>query len=105
MLTSHALAGGGDWRQSETSIAGTSDLRAVLAWAKDELETLDNASILQAEESPLTSELLQAELAPLLALGRCRVVVSGPSSFNVAVAEMLEGHCQVDPDAITILEA
>jgi len=68
-----------------------------------ELETLDGVSVLQAES--LTSELLQAEMAPLLALGRCRVVVAGGASFNMAVAEMLEVRCQVNPDAITILEA
>jgi len=67
------------------------------------LETLDGVSVLQAES--LTSELLQAEMAPLLALGRCRVVVAGGASFNMAVAEMLEVRCQVNPDAITILEA
>ena len=69
-----------------------------------QLGALDNVSIVRGE-SPLTGELLCAEVAPLRALGRCRVVVSGPASFNVAVAEMLESQCQVDPDAITIVEA
>ena len=50
------------------------------------------------------SELLEAEMAPLRALGRCRVVVSGPASFNAAVAEMLETQCRLAPDAITILD-
>ena len=45
------------------------------------------------------------EVGALLALGRCRVVVSGPAPFNVAVAEMLEAQCEVDPTAITILAA
>jgi NAD(P)H-flavin reductase len=67
------------------------------------LETLDNVSILQGG-SPLTGELLQAEMAPLRVLGRCRVVVSGPASFNVAVTKMLEAQCRVDPNAITIVE-
>jgi|Transcript_37222 hypothetical protein len=66
-----------------------------------ELETLDNVSILRGE-SPLTSELLQTEMAAMLTLGRCRVVVSGPASFSVAVAEKLEAQCKVDPSAITI---
>ena len=68
------------------------------------LEALDNVSVLR-DESPLTSELLRAEVGALLALGRCRVVVSGPAPFNVAVAEMLEAQCEVDPTAITILAA
>jgi len=69
----------------------------------EELEAMDNVSIVRGEESPLTSELLQSELTPLRALGHCRVVVSGPASFNVEVAEMLEEQCKVDPKAITIL--
>ena len=52
----------------------------------------------------LTQELLQSELAPLQALGQCRVLVSGPASFNGAVREML-GASGVTADAITILEA
>jgi len=34
----------------------------------------------------------------------CRVVVSGPSSFNAAAREMLS-ELAVDNDSITILEA
>ena len=72
-----------------------------------ELETLDNVRVLQGATASelLTSELLQAEMAPLHALGCCRVVVSGPAGFNLTVAEMLESQCQVDPNAITILAA
>jgi len=72
------------------------------------LAALDQVSLVQGDvqgELPLSGELLQAELAPLLALGRCRVVVSGPVSFNMAVAEMLEAQCGVGPDAITIVHA
>ena len=45
LLASHALAGGGDWRESEMSISGTSDLKAVLALVEDKLEALDNKQI------------------------------------------------------------
>ena len=71
------------------------------------LEALENVRILQdGESSPvITGELLQAELAPLRALGRCRVVVSGPASFNAAVTQILEAQCNVGPDAITIVAA
>ena len=30
---------------------------------------------------------------------------TGSAAFNVAVANMLEAHCQVDPRAITIVDA
>lgn len=73
----------------------------------EQLQTLENVRVVQADASPssLTGELLQAEIAPLHALGRCRVVVSGPAAFNVAVANMLEAQCGVAPDAITIVDA
>ena len=69
-----------------------------------ELEKLDNVRILQGS-SPLDGELLQAEMVPLRALGRCRVVLTGSTSFNIAVAGMLEAQCEVEPDAITMVEA
>jgi NAD(P)H-flavin reductase len=75
--------------------------------AVEQLKPLENVRVVQDEargEAPLTSELLRAEMAPLHALGRCRVVVSGPAAFNVAVAEMLEAQCGVDANAITIVE-
>lgn len=68
------------------------------------LGVLDNVSIVQGEESPLTSELLRGELAPLLKLGRCRVVVSGGAAFNSSMPKMLEAQ-GVDPSAITVVEA
>ena len=77
-----------------------------------ELASFSNVQILQGEtggktggELALTGELLQAEVAPLRAMGRCRVVVSGSAAFNVAAAKMLEDTCQLDPDAITLVEA
>lgn len=61
-------------------------------------------------ESRVTHEMLASELAPLQARtfagigGRCRVVVSGPASFNGAVKEMLIA-CGLDTERITILSA
>ena len=61
-------------------------------------------------ESRVTHEMLASELAPLQARtfagigGRCRVVVSGPESFNGAVKEMLIA-CGLDTERITILSA
>ena len=66
-----------------------------------ELAKLANVDVVDGR---LTQELLQSELAPLQALGQCRVLVSGPASFNGAVREML-GASGVTADAITILEA
>ena len=67
-----------------------------------ELHTLPKTSVV---ESRLTAELLSAELTPLRALGGvCRVVVSGPASFNGAVKKKLAA-CGVEAQAVTILEA
>lgn len=68
--------------------AGTSDF-----------EALDNTYVRQTR---LSAELLVEELA--LMPTPCRVVVSGPETFNAAVRSMLLGS-GVDKDAITILEA
>jgi len=91
-------------RQGSDGAAAFPQTEAEEAPSLGQLGSLDNVSILHGA-SPMTAELLQAEMAPLRALGRCRVVVSGPAAFNVAVAEMLEAQCQVDPDAITIVGA
>ena len=68
----------------------------------DALRALPNVSVV---ESRLTREVLEGELAPLRALGACRVVVSGPESFNRAVKEMLVHGAGLDAQAVTILEA
>ena len=66
-----------------------------------ELAMLPNVDVVDGR---LTQELLRSEVAPLQALGPCRVVVSGPASFNGAVREMLVTG-GVASDAITILAA
>ena len=73
----------------------------------ERLRTLPNVRVC---ESRVTRELLASELAPLQARtfagvgGRCRVVVSGPASFNSAVKEMLVA-LELDTERITILSA
>ena len=64
-----------------------------------ELQRLPNAQVLRTR---LTPELVSTAMSgmPL----PCRVVVSGPSSFNAAAREMLS-ELAVDNDSITILEA
>lgn len=63
------------------------------------LEELENASVL---ETRLSTELLMKELGMMD--NPCRIVVSGPESFNGAVRSMLTSS-DVDAGAITILEA
>ena len=65
----------------------------------DRLQGLPNAQVLRTRLTPeLVSEAMSRMPAP------CRVVVSGPSSFNAAAREMLS-DLAVDTDSITILEA
>ena len=68
----------------------------------DALAARPNVSVV---ETRVTKELLEAELAPLRALGTVRVVVSGPEAFNGAVKEMLVKGLGVDEKTVTILEA
>ena len=66
-----------------------------------QLTTLANVEVVSGR---LTHDRLKSELMLMQTLGRCRVVVSGPASFNGAMKEML--HLSgVPADAITILEA
>ena len=65
----------------------------------DKLQGLPNAQILRTRLTPeLVSEAMSRMPVP------CRIVVSGPSSFNGAAREMLS-ELAVDNDSITILEA
>ena len=74
------------------------------------LEGLRTPANVRVCEGRVTHEMLAAELAPLQARtfagvgGRCRVVVSGPASFNGAVKEMLIA-CGLETERITILSA
>lgn len=63
------------------------------------LAALPNVSLVEQRVSP---DLLQTELR--LLPGPCRVVVSGPESFNGSVKEML-AQSGMDMDAVTILSA
>ena len=65
----------------------------------DTLQSLPNAQVLRTR---LTLELLSEAMARMPT--PCRVVVSGPSSFNATAREMLS-ELAVDNDSITILEA
>ena len=65
------------------------------------LRALPNVNIC---ESRVTRDLLDGALAPLRARGRCRVVVSGPASFNGAIKEMLTAS-GLDTEMVTILSA
>ena len=67
-----------------------------------ELAPMANVDVVDGR---LTRERLHSELLPLQARGRCRVVVSGPASFNGAVKEMLTLSGGVASEDITILEA
>jgi len=65
----------------------------------EEFEALANTSVLQTR---LSTKLLIEELSRMQS--PCRIVVSGPETFNAAVRSMLVSS-GVDTDAITILEA
>ena len=65
----------------------------------DKLQSLPNAQVLRTR---LTLELVSEAISRMPM--PCRVVVSGPSSFNAAAREMLS-ELAVDNDSITILEA
>ena len=65
----------------------------------DKLQRVPNAQVLRSRLTPeLVSEAMSRMPMP------CRVVVSGPSSFNAAARDMLS-ELAVDNDSITILEA
>lgn len=64
-----------------------------------EFEALRNSSVL---ETRLTADFLNEELSMMQR--PCRIVVSGPESFNATMRNMLLSS-GVDKDAITILEA
>jgi ferredoxin-NADP reductase len=64
-----------------------------------ELASLANAAVFRSRLSP---ELLSAELSSLKA--PCRIVVSGPASFNAAAQEMLS-QIGVGRESITVLAA
>ena len=65
----------------------------------DKLQSLPNAQVLRTRLTlGLVSEAMSRMPVP------CRVVVSGPSSFNAAAREMLS-ELAVDNESITILEA
>ena len=79
------------------------------------LEALRTQANVRVCEGRVTHEMLAGELAPMRARtfagvptpgvgGRCRVVVSGPASFNGAVKEMLIA-CGLETERITILSA
>ena len=79
------------------------------------LEALRTQANVRVCEGRVTQEMLAGELAPMRARtfagvptpgvgGRCRVVVSGPASFNGAVKEMLIA-CGLETERITILSA
>ena len=79
------------------------------------LEALRTLANVRVCEGRVTHEMLAGELAPMRARtfagvptpgvgGRCRVVVSGPASFNGAVKEMLIA-CGLETERITILSA
>ena len=65
----------------------------------DKLQSLPNAQVLRTR---LTQELVSEAMSRMPV--PCRVVVSGPSSFNAAARSMLS-ELAVDSDAVTILEA
>ena len=66
---------------------------------RDRLQGLPNAQVLRTR---LTLELVSEAMSRMPM--PCRVVVSGPSSFNAAARELLS-ELAVDNDSITILEA
>ncbi|KAK3245078.1 hypothetical protein CYMTET_36734 [Cymbomonas tetramitiformis] len=78
--------------QATTSLGPTSELR--------QLASVPNLSIV---ETRVTSELIQHELALLHELGQCRIVISGPESFNCAMKNMLIQENGIVEDLITVL--
>ena len=65
----------------------------------DKLQSLPNAQVMHTR---LTLELVSEAMSRMPK--PCRVIVSGPSSFNAAARQMLS-ELAVDNDSITILEA
>ena len=76
-----------------------SDFQDNTATDLENLKALTNARVLDSRLSP---ELVQEAVARMSA--PCRILVSGPSSFNAAARSMLL-EAKVGADAITVLEA